>query len=275
MTQLPIVEPFEILAAGQVFRFTDTRTDTGLRMAAGSAFVEFANTIAPRDLLCRTTSTLRHDLTLARQNAWTASGNEQDPKTGELTIEPELLADEIAKFAEFDRLRHSVEIFRGDVDPLNFAVEQGGRFVGGWQWYAIRLIAEGPRPEPERRAAPRQRVRCGWFPALLGLGVQEVAELSIDLVAAFVRRDRMMVLRDGRVLDIVQATAPTVEVGSRDDTRIIQFARERLEALERDSGLNLSSRDQPGEPGRKRVRVTDFGVDSIDEPEIRDLEARQ
>jgi hypothetical protein len=181
-----------------------------------------------------------------------------------LTIQPERLAEEIAKFQELDRLRHTVEIFRGDVDPLNFAIEQNGSFVGAWQWYAIRIVDDGLRVI---------KIRTGWFPALLGLNEREIANLSIDLVQAFVQRNRMMALRDGRMLDIVQATAPTIEVGSRLDTRIIQFARERLETLERASALKLSSRDDPTQPGRKRLRVTDFDVDPIDEPEIDELEA--
>ncbi len=260
MAALPIVEPFTLLG----YEFTDTRTDVGLRMAAGAAFVEFADTIAPRDLLCRTTSTLRRDQILARQAAWTASGNESDPETGELTIRPDLLADETAKFRELDRLRHTVEIFRGDVDPLNFAIQKNGQPRGAWQWYAIRIVGNGRLV---------LEVRAGWFPALLGLSTREIANVSIDLVQAFVRQGQTMVLRDGRALDIVQATAPTIEVGSRLDTQIIQFARERLETLERASQLKLSSRDDAEQPGRKRVRVTDFNVDPIDEPEIDELEA--
>lgn len=264
MAQLPFVLPFDL----QGFTFTDARTNPQTRMQVSTALTEFIqSSIPPRDLLCSTAPVRALDRQIARLSAWDASGNRFVEGTPELEIDPQRLAEEDEKSRRIDSVRHTVEIFRGDRDPLNFALTQGGDFVGAWQWYAIRIVSES-----ELRGGLIE-IRAGWFPVLLNTTNRQLANRSIDLVDRFVRSSQQLELRDGRFLDIVQATASTVEDSGREDTELIRFARERLERNAGRGQLRLTSRDEAS--GRKRLRVTDPAVDPIDEPEVDELEQRR
>lgn len=261
MPLLPIVLPF-VLGG---FEFTDARTDPALAAQVGAAMTRFVESIVPpRDLLCSVGSVKQEDRRLARLEAWNQSGNRFVEGTPELDIESELLAAQIEKYRQIDQLRHTLSVFQGDVNPLNFALSQGPNFVGAWQWYGIRIVSEDTAP------GGVIEVRAGWFPVLLDTTNRQLANRSIDLVDLFVRRGRKLELEDGRFLDIVQATASTVEDVGRDDTELITFARERLERNAGRGQLKLSSRAEVG--GRRRLRVTAFDRDPIDEPEIEALE---
>lgn len=266
MRELPIIQQFELRG----YTFTDVRENDKLKMLAVTAMQEVVNTLYPRDLLCSVGSTLSHDKVLARERAWRASGRRyvQDG-SGQLDIPDAAMTAETQRNEAVNAVRHTASIFAGDMQPLTFAVQQSGMRVGGWQWYGIRRIPDPPRGQKvERRAGTRVHIRASWFPALPDMTLRELADESIDLVVAFVRRNRMMALADGRFLDIVQASAPMVEQGDRPETRLIQFARERLEFHAARSEARVDSRVDPTQIGRKRFRVTDPEVASISEPEI-------
>ncbi len=267
MAEIPPVDDFEI----ESLEFRDARSTPKLRAQVASALLDFvASDVPPRDLLCNVPAVNAIDRERATLEAWQAGGHRY--RKGQPLIEPALLEQALEKSRAYNLVRHTAEIFAGDLRPLSFGIFRDGVLIGAWQWYAIRVIPEKPAPEHEQRGAVRVRIRCGWFPVLFDTTPLELANRSVDLVEAFVKRDRMMRLADGRMLDIVQATAPTLEVDGQAETEIIRFARERLEQSERLQKLKLSSRTDPTQPGRKRLRITALDVEPIDEPEIEELE---
>lgn len=266
LRELPLVESFVM----EGFRFIDIRTDVFLRSRARQAIVDLADDIAPRDLLCGIQTVDRRDVQVARTKAWLDSGAAFDERA-QRVIDPTKLTTELARFEESRAVRHTREIHDGEFKSLTFAMEKIGppapdpSFFGAFSFYQMHeVIPTGPPPGGPERIL----VRASHIPAFPNASLEELANVSVDVLVAFVKRGQTMQLADGRRLDIVQISAPLVRQAGRDDTTLIDATIERLEFHSIRGSTTVTVYDDPTQLGRQRLRVTDPTIAAFDEPEI-------
>lgn len=242
MIELPIILDFDI---GNL-RLVDSRSAPSNHVLMMREIQVSSLSRYPIDLLCDCGLVRRMDRTIAKRNSTIAG-----------VVDTEKFRDEIEKLRRLGSIRHTKAIFDGTVKGLDFVVYQDDILVGAIQWFGLHIFKSGRR---------KLVVRGGYFPAFTDDTPNRVVNRrTFRMVMHFLKKDLLM--SDNRRLDFQQVAIPRINV-SRPDTVLQNEGFALFEEAASERRIEFDSRDDPTQPGRKRVRITDVGRDFIQEPEI-------